>query len=192
MQFERFQLVLNALQKVGIHPGLRHCCASTTVFDDDDLLLDGVRIGSALLGRGGGAASSRGLMRTGICQVSIEAVRSLPKGAIAGYGGVYKARKDMQIAVCAIGTHHGVGVLPQAGLQQPVKEFLSCLRLIRNRITGRSVLTAMIGGKRCKMIGTVYSEMVMLDVTDVPCKAGDTALFDINPILLHDVPIQFI
>ena len=192
LQFDRFRAVLDTLHKAGIEPGLRHCCASTTVFGDEDMLLDGVRIGSALLGRVTGMAGGKELARTGMCQVTIEAVRSLPKGATAGYGGVYRAPRDMQVAVCAIGTHNGVGVAPQVGVQQPMKGLRSLLWIIRNRLTGRSVPTALIGGKRCKLVGTVYSETVMVDVTDVPCQPGDTALFDINPILLHDVLVKFI
>lgn len=192
MQFERFRAVLDSLQKAGVDPGLRHCCASTTFFEADDMLLDGVRIGSALIGRVSGIAPGRELLRTGMCQVAIEAVRSIPKGATAGYGSVYRARRDTQIAICAIGVHNGVGMVPKVGVQQPMKELLGLLRQIRNRLTGRAIPTALIGGKCCKVIGTVYSEMVMLDVTGVPCKAGDVARFDINPILLHDVPVEFV
>lgn len=192
LQFDRFRAVLDTLRKAGIEPGLRHCCASTTVFGDAVLLLDGVRIGSALLGRVTGMAGNQKLARTGMCQVTVEAVRSLPKGATAGYGGVYRAPRDMQVAVCAIGTHNGVGVAPQVGVQAPITGLKNLLRLIRNRLSGHTVPTALIGGKRCKVVGTVYSETVMLDVTDVPCQPGDTALFDVNPILLHDVPVKFI
>lgn len=191
LQFDRFRVVVDTLRKTGIEPGLRHCCASTTVFGDAVMLLDGVRIGSALLGRVTGMAGAE-LSRTGMCQVTIEAVRSLPKGATAGYGGVYRAPRNMQVAVCAIGTHNGVGVAPQAGMQEPVTGLKNLLRLIHNRLSGHTVPTALIGGKRCKAVGTVYSETVMLDVTDVPCQPGDTVLFDINPILLHDVPVKFI
>ena len=98
----------------------------------------------------------------------------------------------MRIAVCTVGTHNGIGVAAQMGEQCLWEESLRFLRIIRNRIVGRSVPVAIIAGKRCRVVGMICAEMVMLDVTDVPCQAGDMAQFDANPMLLCDMPVEFI
>lgn len=190
-QFEQFRAVLAELEKQGINPGIRHCCNSQATFHQKGMMLDGVRIGSALLGRIVGG-SRFGLQRTGVCQVPLEAVRAVKKGAPLGYGSIYHAKKDMQIALCPIGTHHGFGVSSRNGDQDLLPAFLSMLRLIRNRLSGRSIPAARINGEHCKAVGCLCSEAAMLDVTGVDCRAGDVAEFDINPMLVHDIPIEFV
>lgn len=190
-QFAKFQGVLQELQKAGIEPGIRHCCSSESLFSGVDMLLDGVRVGSALLGRVVNCEKF-GLQRTGICQVPIEAVRTLPKGATVGYGSVFRARRDMQVAICPIGIHHGFGLAVRCGVQKPQASFFDLLRRLRSYITGRAFPYARIQGKRCNVLGCICSEMVVLDVSNVRCSAGDVAFFDVNPMLLHDVKIEFV
>lgn len=187
-QFARFQKVLQALEADGIDPGIRHCCSSTSVFRYDDLLLDGVRIGSALLGRVAGGESA-GLQRTGICRVTIEAVRKLPKGATVGYGSLYRTKRETWIAACSIGTHYGVGVTSLTGKQRPIESILQQLRSVKSQFSGMTVPVAYINEKACPALGTICSEMVILDVTGVACQPGDTATFDINPMYAHAMPI---
>lgn len=189
-QFERFRSVLSALEKQGIKLGLRHCCNSLATFHQSGMMLDGVRVGSALLGRIVGE-SRFGLQRTGVCRARIESVRTVVKGTPIGYGSVFRSKREMTVALCPVGTHHGFGVATRNGEQNLVPAFLSMLRLIKNRTTGRSVPGARIQGKHCKAVGCICSEASMLDVTGVQCRAGDVAEFDINPMLLHNVPVEF-
>lgn len=190
-QFARFCTVLSALEKAGIDPGICHCCNSAAMFNQRDMLLNGVRVGSAILGRV--LEGERfGLQRTGICQVPVEAVRQLPKGSTVGYGGTFCTPRDMTVALCPIGTHNGLGLMSRNGVQSRREEFLEMMHMMRSHWKGLAVPTAIIHGNRCKALGCICSEAVMLDVTGVPCRAGDLAQFDINPMLLHDVPVHFI
>ena len=50
-QFERFRQVVSAIRSQGHLPGMVHCCNSTAFWNYPHMHLDGVRIGSALLGR---------------------------------------------------------------------------------------------------------------------------------------------
>ena len=129
-QFSRFQSVLQYLQDRQIDVGIRHCCSSSTVFLYDDMLLDAVRVGSALLGRVIDYPRY-GIQRTGVCYVPIEAVRTLRKGATVSYGSAYQAEKDMQVAVCTVGTHHGFGLSVLCGKQKLWMELIDVLRYIR-------------------------------------------------------------
>lgn len=190
-QFARFDVVIQSLSDRGLQVGVRHCCSSTSVFLYDHMVLDGARVGSALLGRVLGGERF-GLQHTGKCVAAVESVRVLPKGATVSYGRTFRADREMTIAVCPVGTHHGFGLSLQSGKQNFWPELMENLRRIRNRMTGRGVPSAIIGGKKCNVLGCVCSEMVVLDVTDVPCKPGDCVVFNINPMFLNDMVVDFV
>ena len=57
---------------------------------------------------------------------------------------------------------------------------------------GWDVPTVTISGKTCKVLGCICSEAVMIDVTGVACEAGDEVLFDINPLMLNDMEVEYI
>ncbi len=190
-QYRRFQNMLAALKQAGIDPGLRHCCGSGGTFYHPEMVLDGVRVGSALLGRVVGG-SKFGLQRTGICHVPIESAGVLPKGATVGYGAVYRTSRETETAVCAVGCHHGLGVSSRAGRQSGMRNIITLLWLVKNRLPQRDVPHARINGVDCPVLGCISAEAVTLDVTGAACKPGDTALFDINPLMLNDVQIEYI
>lgn len=190
-QYDRFRAVLQALEKEGINPGVRHCCNSVATFRYPQMALDAVRAGSSLLGRILGG-DKYGLQRTGVCRASVECVRTLPKDSTVGYGGIYRTKKETKVALCSVGGHNGFGLALKPGLQSTGTGLLDLLAIIRNRLTGRDVPTVEIGGKRCRVLGCICSEAVMIDVTDVPCEAGDVALFDINPLMLNDMEVEYV
>lgn len=76
-------------------------------------------------------------------------IKEVKKGAEIGYGRTYKALKDTKIATIPIGYADGYP------------------RLLSNK--GE----VLIKGKRCKIIGNVCMDQIMVDVTDVDCKMGD-------------------
>ena len=190
-QYEKFQTVLAALEKAGIDPGVRHCCNSVSIFHHGEMALDAVRAGSCLLGRILGG-SKFGLQRTGVCQAPIECVRTLPKGSTIGYGGIYRTTKETKVALCSVGGHNGFGLSLKPGLQSTGTGLLDLLAIVRNRLTKRDVPTVTIGGKACRVLGCICSEAVMIDVTHVSCQPGDVALFDINPLMLNDMEVEYV
>lgn len=190
LQYDKFLRVLAALEKEGIDPGVRHCCNSVSIFHHSGMALDAVRAGSCLLGRilGGGKF---GLQRTGMCHASIECVRTLPKGSTVGYGGIYRTKKETKVALCSVGGHNGFGLSLKPGVQSTGTGLLDLLAIIRNRLTKRDVPTVTVNGKTCRVLGCICSEAVMIDVTNVACQPGDTALFDINPLMLNDMQVEY-
>lgn len=184
-QFRRFSRVLQRLERAGIDPGVRHCCSSSTVFRWSEMHLDGIRVGSALLGRVPGG-EAYGLQRTGVCRVPIESTRTLKRGSTVGYGSMFRTHRKTTVALCAVGTHNGFGVRFGYGrinwLARLYQKFLR---------DGESALFGMIHGTRCAVLGRVSTEVVVLDVTDVRCEEGELMEFEINPLLLHDIPVVF-
>ncbi len=190
-QYKKFCSVLSALERAGIQPGVRHCCNSVATFHYPEMALDAVRAGSSLLGRILGG-SKYGLQRTGMCHATIECVRQLPKGSAIGYGSIYRTKKPTRVALCSVGGHNGFGVSLKPGLQSPGTGLLDLFAIIRNRLTGRDLPTVTVGGRQCRVLGCICSEAVMIDVTSVPCQAGSEALFDINPLMLHDIEVEYV
>ncbi len=188
IEFERFRMVLRSLEEAGIEPGTRHCCGSSSAFRYDEMLLDGIRVGSALLGRTPGAERA-GLQRTGICRVPIEALRQLPKGTKVSYGGIFTTRRETVAAICPLGTHQGLGLHPRAGCQDLMDLVLISARTFLHALKGDEVLCGRVHGRSCKVLGRLCSEAVMLDVTGVPCRVGDPVEFEINPVFLHNLPV---
>lgn len=190
-QYDKFCVVLHALAEAGIDPGVRHCCNSIATFRYPQMALDAVRVGSALLGRIPGG-ERYGLERTGMCVAPIESVRTLPKGASIGYGGIFRTRKPTRVALCAVGGHNGFALALKPGQQSVLTGALDTLAIVRNRLTGRDIPTVRIAGRSCRVLGCICSEAVMIDVTGVPCEAGDAVLLDINPLMRNDMDVEYV
>lgn len=78
-------------------------------------------------------------------------VRMLEPGDAVSYGGAWIAPDVRRIATLAIGYGDGY----------------------RRGLSGEA--RVLIAGTRCRVVGTVTMDMIMVDVTDVSCTIGDTA-----------------
>ncbi|MEO7995990.1 MAG: alanine racemase, partial [Gemmatimonadaceae bacterium] len=78
-------------------------------------------------------------------------LRVLNAGDAVSYGGSWVAPHQTRIATLAIGYGDGY----------------------RRELSGKAQVV--ISGTRCRVVGTVTMDMIMVDVSDVPCEIGDTA-----------------
>jgi alanine racemase len=154
-QLDRFAAVTAAL-RAAAPQALRHAANSSGTMLFPPARLDLVRVGLALYGNGAWdsdtelAAPRRQAMRfvTHIAQV-----RQVAPGDIVGYGALWTATRPTVCAVLPAGYADG---LPR-------------------RVTGHGA--AIIGGRRCPLVGAVSMDMAIADVTDVPGVAvGDEAV----------------
>lgn len=159
--FRLFCGVLDRLRAAGIDPGQAHCCNSAAFFRWPQMYLDGVRIGSAFLGRQQ-YRNGPPLQRVGVCRSRIEELRWLRPGEKSGYGGSFRAIRRTRLALIPMGYWHGFGVTawPHRG---------------KNR------LTVSINGVSCpvRSIGMTYTAA---DVSKLPCQPGDPVLLEISPL----------
>ena len=155
-QLEQFRQVVESIHAAGFETGTVHAAGSYALLHWEEALLDGVRAGSALMGR---CRRTRGdgLLRVGYGEVGIEETLKRPT----------------RVAVLPVGFQNGftVGRSRDPGLW-------AALRRWRN---GRNV-TVRINGQRAKVIGRVGSIETIVDVTDLNCSAGDVAVFDLDPV----------
>ena len=171
-QLEQFRQVVESIHAAGFETGTVHAAGSYALLHWEEALLDGVRAGSALMGR---CRRTRGdgLLRVGYGEVGIEETRWLPKGHTVGNGPLATLKRPTRVAVLPVGFQNGftVGRSRDPGLW-------AALRRWRN---GRNV-TVRINGQRAKVIGRVGSIETIVDVTDLNCSAGDVAVFDLDPV----------
>jgi alanine racemase len=115
-----------------------------------------VRPGHAIYGytspaRGAAAPENRLSVKPALTwKAAVLAVKSLPEGALVGYGGIYRAPKPMRIAVLAVGYADG---LP-------------------HRLSNRGKV--IVGGKLVPILGAVSMDVTTIDATDCPgLQVGD-------------------
>ena len=130
-QAEAFQRVLDQLHASGCETGMAHMLNSAGLLKYPQYAMDGVRVGSAILGRVS-VRGNFGLTRIGECQATVEELRWLPKGHSCGYGAGWTAKKPTRVAVFSVGWYHGFGV----EMGNDLFRFRDCLRGVL-RIAGR-------------------------------------------------------
>jgi alanine racemase len=89
----------------------------------------------------------------------IAQVRRASKGDTVGYGASYRLTRDSRIAICAAGYADGIFRAVGSSDRQKGAE-------------------AIVGGKRCPLVGRVSMDLIAIDVTDLPeasVKRGDFA-----------------
>ncbi|MBR6407188.1 MAG: alanine racemase [Clostridia bacterium] len=151
-QFDMFTLGCGIIKECGFDLRLRHCCNSAGTMCYPEMQLDMVRNGITLYGL---APSDELYDKFGLEQVMslrsvISLVKTLHKGDTVSYGRTFTADRDMKIATVAIGYADGFP------------------RLASNKYS------VLVNGVRCKITGRVCMDQIMIDVTGVDAKAGDT------------------
>ncbi|HTQ03939.1 MAG TPA: alanine racemase [Polyangiaceae bacterium] len=142
-QLDRFDEATAALARLGVEPRLRHAANSAALMRSERSWLDLVRPGIALFGVEPKAGLCRELRPVMRVRTEIIALRELPVGATAGYGGTWVAERPSRIATVPIGYADG---------------------LVRALSNQGSLL---VRGRRAPIAGAVSMDMTMLDVTDV-------------------------
>jgi len=149
-QLDRFDAATAELARLGHRPTLRHAANSAALMRSERAWLDLVRPGIALFGvepRVGLAKELRPVMRV---RSEIVALRELPVGASAGYGGTWVAARPSRIATIPIGYADGL------------------VRALSNQGA------LLVRGRRAPIAGAVSMDMTMIDVTDLDgVRVGD-------------------
>lgn len=188
-QFERFQVLLDKLAGRGYETGEAHCCNSAALFRWPEMRMNGVRVGSALLGRLS-VKGNFGLRRAGFCETAVTELHRLSKGASTGYGGAWRARKETRLAILPVGWYHGFGT--EYG--RDCFRFRDCVRgtlsLLKAWLTKRR-LYVRVNGQRCPVRGHVGMLHCAVDVSKIECHTGDPAVLDISPLMQKGMEVVF-
>lgn len=188
-QFEKFMDVVQQLKAAGIDPGMVHCCNSSAFLKYPQMHCDGARVGSALLGRVT-LGNDTGLKTVGQCRAELEEIRTIPAGHTVGYGAGWVAKRRTRIAILSVGYFHGFAVDRGFDLWR-VKDCIRGIARYLKALFQKKALYVTVNGKQCRVLGHVGMVNMVIDVTDCPCKTGDMALVNINPLLLKGIDIVY-
>ena len=180
-QLQQFRQVLDTIHAAGFETGVVHAAGSFSLLHDQEARLDGVRAGSAILGRCRRTRDD-GLRVVGYGQAPIAEVRWLPKGHTVGVDRPIRLRRPTRVAILPVGFQHGFGV------ERPRQTGPAgaLLRWFRER--KRSVR---VGEQRARVIGSIGACETILDVTQLKCAAGDLAVFELDPLYARGFTVVF-
>lgn len=190
-RFEAFMALAQALKKTG-WTGQLHCAGSCAALRYEDMRLDAVRLGSALLGRvEGPEAAAMGLRPVGYIDARISAIREVEPGQTLGYGGAFKARRRTRVAVLEVGYYHGYDTERCRSLLS-WKDYIRAMLSPLKNLFGLRRRTALVRGQEVLVLGQVAMQNTLLDVTDCPCDVDDRAILPLSPLLVRNLPRLFL
>ena len=180
-QLDQFHQVLETIHAAGFETGIVHAAGSFALLHDEGARLDGVRAGSAILGRCRRTRDDR-LKVVGYGEVPLAEVRWLPKGHTVGADKPLVLKKPTRVAVLPVGYQNGLGVSwpREIGFWA----FFQAWRRAQKR-------TVRIGEQKARVLGPLNASETILDVTRVRCSAGDLATFDIDPLYAKGFHVEY-
>jgi alanine racemase len=138
---------------------IRHLLNTSGISNYPEGQYDMVRLGIGLYGISNDEDEQKELERVGTLKSVISQIRSIDTGESVGYGRRFIATQPTKIATIPIGYADGIR---------------------RNWGNGLGYVT--IQGKKAPIVGSVCMDMLMVDVTHIDCKEGNTVIiFGENP-----------
>ncbi len=150
-QFKTFTNFIDELSELGCRFKFRHIANSHSVLFHDEYDLDMVRPGIIQFGYTDSdhLPEEFGLEEILSLKAQISSIREVKKGETVGYERFYKCQRDTKVVTLPLGY---ADAFP---------------RILSEKIE------VLINGKRCKQIGLICMDQMMVDATDVDCKIGD-------------------
>lgn len=148
--FDRWSATL--IEALGIKP-LRHILNTSGIYNYQQAQYDMVRLGIGLYGVGNDESEREQLETVGTLKTVILQIKDIVPGESIGYSRRFITDKPMRIATLPIGYADGI-----------------------RRAWGNEKGYVLINGKRATITGTISMDMMMVDVTAIECREGDTAI----------------
>ena len=175
-QIALFEKISNQLNtELNIKP-IRHILNTSGITNYPEAQHDMVRLGIGLYGISNDEEEQKELENVGTLKSVISQIRTIDAGESVGYGRRFIAEKTTKIATIPIGYADGI-----------------------RRSWGNGVGYITINGKQAKIIGSICMDMLMVDITDIECKEGNTVIiFGENPTVkemakqLNTIPYEIL
>jgi alanine racemase len=155
---------------------IRHLLNTSGISNYPQGQYDMVRLGIGLYGISNDEDEQKELERVGTLKSIISQIRTIGAGESVGYGRRFIAAQPTKIATIPIGYADGI-----------------------RRSWGNGVGYVTIQGKKAPILGSVCMDMLMVDVTLIDCKEGNTVIiFGENPTVnyiakqLHTIPYEIL
>ena len=141
--------LINELQ---IKP-IRHILNTSGISNFPQAQYDMVRLGIGLYGVSNDVEEQKYLENVGILKSIISQIRTIQAGESVGYGRRFVADKPTKIATIPIGYADGI-----------------------SRHWGNNVGFVTINKQKATIIGSICMDMLMVDITEINCKEGDSVI----------------
>ena len=148
-QFELFDRASRQLQAAFPHKILRHICNSAGIERFPQRHLDMVRLGLGLYGVD--PIDNHIINNVTTLKTTILQIRDVQAGETVGYGRKGVLERNSRIAAIPIGYADGL-----------------------NRHLGNRRAYCLVNGRKAYYVGNICMDVCMIDVTDIPCKEGDS------------------
>jgi alanine racemase len=175
-QIALFEKLSSQLQtSLNIKP-IRHILNTSGITNYPEAQYDMVRLGIGLYGISNDYEEQKELENVGTLKSIISQIRTIDKGESVGYGRRFIAEKETIIATIPIGYADGI-----------------------RRAWGNGVGYVLINNKPAKIIGSICMDMLMVNITGIDCKEGNTVIiFGENPTVnfmakqLNTIPYEIL
>ncbi len=155
VQLGRFRVALDAIAARGIDPGIRHMANSAAAIRMPEAHFDMVRLGIAMYGQKPSADRDWEVRLEPALSLKarVSMVKDVVEGESIGYGRRFIAPRGSRIATLPLGYADGW----------------------QRALSGK--VSALVGGRRAPLVGSVCMDQCMIDVTDIPgVSRGDEVL----------------
>ncbi len=152
-QIEKFNLISNYISKeLDIFP-IRHILNTSGISNYPQAQFDMVRLGIGLYGISNDSQEQLYLENVGTLKSIISQIRTIQKGESVGYGRRFIAERETKIATIPIGYADGI-----------------------RRSWGNGIGYVMINNQKAAIVGSICMDMLMVDVTEIPCVEGNEVI----------------
>ncbi|GAA3763325.1 bifunctional UDP-N-acetylmuramoyl-tripeptide:D-alanyl-D-alanine ligase/alanine racemase [Flavobacterium ginsengiterrae] len=150
------------MSELNINP-IRHILNTSGISNFPEAQFNMVRLGIGLYGVSNDPSEQKYLENVGTLKSIISQVRTIPAGDSVGYGRRFMAEKETKIATIPIGYADGI-----------------------SRLWGNEVGYVMIKNQKAKIVGSVCMDMLMVNVSHIDCKEGDSVIiFGESPTVIE-------